>query len=1133
MKQQNTNQTPNKPLHNHSFVHWLLLCAMVVLFCTPVLADTALNTPLDADNPVYFYGDTIQYNGETITLGQKSIYIDATLSDDICEQYDYVYNDFVEAYNSGGFVNGTADAPMNVYIAPYVYWIDDPDDEAIREGINGDPVPYGLWINCSYLSLNGLTDNPDNVVLAVNRGQSNGAKGNFTMFYINGNGTHTENITFGNYCCVDLEYPLKPELNREKRTTAITQSQLILTNGDKITAKNCNFISRLNSCPFVGGTRIFFEDCHFECTDDSLPTSAVYMNCNFEFYSSKPFYSTSGTGSVFLGCNFDIMHGSDQWLTKAGGVVTIIDGTFNSTKKEQYIGWTPAPANSLRCYSANITVNYTYTDEDGKEQKETINNYQMDADAPYDNVDITGKDALNAYRIESGDKVIYNVYNLLKGSDDWDPLGQKAAIAALSPEGKDYTNLPTVLSCTPISATITNGKTTSVSTSTNGFSSGTSTNEKITWVMEESLKDYITLTDNGDGTCSLKCSNTSIFPAKGMVYAYGESGLASGVYVTATPETQPAPTFVKVPTLNLKDGVYTLNYTLPNSDILEDNSNISWYRCSDSKGEDGILVAVSTNSIPTQQYTLTQDDIGYYIKAVIRPKQQNTYIGSAVTVISSKIITLSDVKAAKYHMYTDFSTFATTRQSLILPGFWTRDTYKAWLDDPAARPTTLIGWTYGAGAAGYQTEDLYGLLTAQKGARLMYTPLEGTYGDMHVSWVINTEKSAGQGFGGAGNYMDLFIKYDSTTLSGYALRLERISAYSNAVQAALVEYKNEEVTYISEKVITSAFNSVCTITLDVTDNKFTATVTTTRSQNEAQAEAGHLHSVNLEADITPTTHGGLGVIFVGSVPAGNRVMFNELDVTWKESEVQVDYEKVTSQNLGTAWSISNALISYATTATYTGKAITPAVTLTHEGNKLVQNKDYTVTYSNNVKSGTATITITGMGNYTGTITKSFTIKAAAVSKPQNNTTSIKVGTTFTSGDLKFKITNNNTNGTGTVTVIGTKNKNIKTVKIGATVSYNGVTYKITAIGKKAFANCKKLKSVTIGTNVKEIGANAFKNCSKLKQITISSKVLKKVGKNAFKGIAKKCKIKVPKAKLKKYKNLLKNKGQKKTVKITK
>lgn len=58
----------------------------------------------------------------------------------------------------------------------------------------------------------------------------------------------------------------------------------------------------------------------------------------------------------------------------------------------------------------------------------------------------------------------------------------------------------------------------------------------------------------------------------------------------------------------------------------------------------------------------------------------------------------------------------------------------------------------------------------------------------------------------------------------------------------------------------------------------------------------------------------------------------------------------------------------------TGSEITPVITVTDDlGNVLTLTKDYTVVYDNNIAAGTATITVTGTGNYTGTVTKTFEI----------------------------------------------------------------------------------------------------------------------------------------------------------------
>ncbi|MCC8105568.1 MAG: leucine-rich repeat protein, partial [Clostridiales bacterium] len=77
-------------------------------------------------------------------------------------------------------------------------------------------------------------------------------------------------------------------------------------------------------------------------------------------------------------------------------------------------------------------------------------------------------------------------------------------------------------------------------------------------------------------------------------------------------------------------------------------------------------------------------------------------------------------------------------------------------------------------------------------------------------------------------------------------------------------------------------------------------------------------------------------------------------------------------------SVSGATVTLsATSYTYDGTAKMPTVTVEVDGKTL--EKDYTVEYSDNTSAGTATVTITGIGNYTGTVKKTFTINAASVS----------------------------------------------------------------------------------------------------------------------------------------------------------
>ena len=151
----------------------------------------------------------------------------------------------------------------------------------------------------------------------------------------------------------------------------------------------------------------------------------------------------------------------------------------------------------------------------------------------------------------------------------------------------------------------------------------------------------------------------------------------------------------------------------------------------------------------------------------------------------------------------------------------------------------------------------------------------------------------------------------------------------------------------------------------------------------------------------------------------------------------------------------------------------------------------------------------------------------------NPTSAIKAGYTVKVGQAQYRVTAAGISRTVEYQKAATKTQ--KNVRIPAAVTINGEVYKVTSIAKNACKGNKKLKTVTVGKNIKTIGANAFAGCKNLKTIRIASTSLtkKSVGKNAFKGIHKKAVIKVPKKKLKAYQKFLKGKGQAKSVKIKK
>ena len=147
-------------------------------------------------------------------------------------------------------------------------------------------------------------------------------------------------------------------------------------------------------------------------------------------------------------------------------------------------------------------------------------------------------------------------------------------------------------------------------------------------------------------------------------------------------------------------------------------------------------------------------------------------------------------------------------------------------------------------------------------------------------------------------------------------------------------------------------------------------------------------------------------------------------------------------------SISKASVTLSTsTYAYDGKAKKPGVTVKLNGKSLKNGTDYSVTYSNNTKVGTAKVTIKGKGNYSGSVSKTYSIKnnfkKATVSGISNKSYTGKNITQSITVKYNGKTLKNGTD----YTVSYSNNKNIgtATVKIAGKGSYTGTitkTFKI-------------------------------------------------------------------------------------------
>ena len=247
--------------------------------------------------------------------------------------------------------------------------------------------------------------------------------------------------------------------------------------------------------------------------------------------------------------------------------------------------------------------------------------------------------------------------------------------------------------------------------------------------------------------------------------------------------------------------------------------------------------------------------------------------------------------------------------------------------------------------------------------------------------------------------------------------------------------------------------------------------------------------------------------------------------------------------------------------------ITYTARVTFKGKEYVETKEVAIpkvehTWDEGVVSKDTTTTEKGEMTYTCTTCKEQKVEAIEI---------LQVGMLIKDSKAIYIVTQAGVTG-GTVEFVKPTKKSVTTLKIPPTIKASGVTYKVTSIaakackgytklktvtigsnvktiGKEAFSGCKKIKTMKMGSNVTTIGDKAFYNCVKITNITIPSKVSKigkqtfykcknlknitiktsrltksKVGKDAFKGIKSTVTIKVPKKKYSSYKSMLQKKG---------
>lgn len=189
------------------------------------------------------------------------------------------------------------------------------------------------------------------------------------------------------------------------------------------------------------------------------------------------------------------------------------------------------------------------------------------------------------------------------------------------------------------------------------------------------------------------------------------------------------------------------------------------------------------------------------------------------------------------------------------------------------------------------------------------------------------------------------------------------------------------------------------------------------------------------------------------------VYYPKNNPTWKNGSIKLGYpfQKLAPWDGDNhiRYSIGSASISVKPESfTYDGLAKKPFVTVAYGGENLVEGKDYKVNYSDYYSAGTATATVQGIGNYEGTVNKTYTIqKAEQILSVPVSISTIKVG-----GFATIRAS-----GAGTISY-SSSNSSVASVDSSGLVTGNkqgSAVITVSASGNTNFNSAKKTVDITV------------------------------------------------------------------------
>ena len=737
----------------------------------------------------------------------------------------------------------TLPAGTVVYIAPGVYWT----DETFRQGFPFDdsgfvisPPNVGLTILGDDISFIGLTDNADDVRICGNRGEGGarglGANGSWYTLAVS-TGFHAENVTFANYAQEDLVYPRDPSQNISKRIDSKNHAEVlqgVSRDIDRMEFRNVRFVGFLNMMAGFSPQRAYFKDCFFQCTDDSIFGGRinVYEHCTFHHFGNHPTWSGAAAGgiNVLLDCELVGMpqmtettlslakNASPGNGAQASAIYALIDCHFAGRVAE--VVWENHVREDARYAVHGNTI--------GPERRPLV----ISPESPQLSVEYGGA-ALQAFKV--GEE--YNVYNLLKGDDGWDPAGQ------YRPEWEPYANLPwrflLGFSGQELDSAASGEANRVVLTAAPAPVSAVDL-RSIRWEYDETLLEGRPDPAAGTLTLSAKPNRTGAV-VETPVRCFLPNGIPAGITLRIRP-VPVAPPVLKAPSIEIRDGAARLSYRLDRP-AYRDVSRVDWYLERGRGRTDGVHIATSRNDAdglfvddPYKVLQLDRYSEGCWLRAVITPKYAFSPDAKPVTVWSRRAVRAKDIRSEV--LETDFkNAYIATEPRATTRGRWFFDN-EAGLPDP---------WLWGIGSNG--SDGRWGLCNSnfrQGEPPLLVFGQEGAFGDQALTLDYSSSKVEGQGFGGSGCYLDVMIKYDPATRCGYGVRIERVPATTSGTRWTLCRYDADVRTPLTEGVLAGTFMPKSTLTVSVEGNTLRVQATTQSAPTPLQAREQLPHELDLQ-----------------------------------------------------------------------------------------------------------------------------------------------------------------------------------------------------------------------------------------------------------------------------------------------